>query len=643
MLNLILKGTINKLEYKILGKDLTPSFIASLSKEDRDLLCEELREKILETVSKTGGHLASNLGAVELTVSLLSVFDYTKDKIVFDVGHQYYSYKLMTGRFKDFDTLRQKDGVSGFPRRSESPYDCFDTGHSSTSISAALGMARARDIKGTDEYVVAVIGDGAMTGGLAYEALNDLGHSQNTRMIVILNDNEMSIDKNVGGMSEYLKKLRYSSGYLSAKKNTESFLNKIPLIGKGIIALIMGIKKFARFLVYRKSSSMFEDLGLRYYGPIDGHDTGNLIKTLNAVKDLNVPVLIHIITKKGKGYGFAEENPSNYHGVGPFDLETGVKSSSKLSYTGAFSGALLDAASKNKRVVGICAAMAIGTGMDAFAYKYPSRFFDCGIAEEHCVTMAGGMATAGMIPVVAIYSSFLQRAYDEILHDVCYMNNHVVFAIDRAGFVGNDGHTHNGMHDISYLNSMPGMTILSPRDYTDLKIAFNYAVNEVKGPVAIRYPRGSSPYEESGPLYKDPALITKPHIVIDEGEDYVLISTGLICKVCEEAMRILKEQGFNGKLVCLTVLKPLNTSDIIEVIGKSRFVFTGEEGIISGGFGESLKLELTRAGYNGIVNVFAVEDQMIRAGTVEQQLECAGLDPISIASRIKRIITEDVT
>ena len=628
------------MEYRFLGTDLTHSELSALKGRDREVLCEELRDKILRTVSSNGGHLASNLGTVELTVSLLSVFDYKKDKIVFDVGHQAYSYKLLTGRFDRFDTLRQKNGISGFPRRSESPYDAFDTGHSSTSISAALGMARARDLKGSDEYVVAVIGDGAMTGGLAYEALNDLGHSDNTKMLVILNDNEMSIDKNVGGLSHYLKQLRVSSGYLSAKKNTESFLNRIPVLGKGIISVIMGIKRFFRFLLFRRSQSMFEDLGFRYYGPIDGHDTETLIKAFNAVKDLNVPVLMHVITKKGKGYPFAEKDPSDYHGVGPFDLEKGVEPSSKLTYTGAFSGALVEIAMKNKNVVGICAAMANGTGMDKFAYKFPARFFDCGIAEEHCVTMAGGLACGGMIPVVAIYSSFLQRAYDEILHDVCYMNNHVVFAIDRSGFVGNDGHTHNGLHDISYLNSMPGMTILSPRDYSDLKICVDYAVNKVEGPVAIRYPRGASPYEQQGALYKDQSLIAKPHIVSDEGDDYVLIGTGLYGRVCDQAAALLSERGIKGRVICLTVLKPLATSDIIDAIGSSRYVFTGEEGILSGGFGQSLKLELTRAGYTGRVDNFAVEDQMIRAGTGTEQLQAAGIDADSVADRIEKIITE---
>lgn len=625
------------MDYKYLGTELSPERIASLNKNERTLLCEELRDKIINTVSANGGHLASNLGCVELTVAMLSVFDYTKDKLVFDVGHQSYSYKLLTGRYDKFDTLRQQGGIAGFPRITESPYDAFDTGHSSTSVSAAMGMARARDIKGSDEYVVALIGDGAMTGGLAYEAINDLGH-QNTRMIVILNDNEMSIDKNVGGMSKYLKSLRISSGYLSAKKNTESFLNKIPLLGKAVIALIMGVKRLFRFVVNRKIPSMFEDLGLRYYGPIDGHDTEGLIKAFNAVKDLNIPVLLHVVTKKGKGYSFAEEHPSDYHGVGPFDKAVGVKPSTKKSYTDAFAGSLLDVANKNKNVVGICAAMSIGTGMDKFAYKYPSRFFDCGIAEEHCVTMAGGMSRMGLVPVVAIYSSFLQRAYDEIIHDVCFMNNHVVLAVDRSGFVGNDGHTHNGLRDIAYLNSMPNMTILSPRDYVDLKLCMDYAVNHIDGPVAIRYPRGASPFEDEKGLYTDIELITKPHIVKDEGFDFVMFTTGLYDKVCEDAFEILSAKGVKGRLVCLTQINPINYSDILEVIGDSKFVFTGEEGILSGGFGETLKHEITTNGYEGKVTVFAVEDQMIKAGTVSQQLKLAHLDADSISDRILRVL-----
>ena len=352
-------------------------------------------------------------------------------------------------------------------------------------------MARARDLKKEDNYVIAVIGDGALTGGLAYEAINDLGHSK-TRMIVILNDNEMSIDRNVGGLSRYLSKLRVSSGYISAKRTTEGFLKKLGWFGRGIIKIILAIKDFFRFLLYRKKPSMFEDLGLNYYGPVDGHNTEDLIKALNAIKDIKDPMLLHVITKKGKGYAPAENNPSDYHGVGSFDLETGVSKNGKSSYTTAFAGALEEIAEKNPKVVAISAAMAQGTGLDHYSMRFPTRFFDCGIAEEHCVTMAGGLAVSGFVPVVAIYSSFLQRAYDEMITDVCFMNNHVVFSIDRAGFVGQDGHTHHGLLDLSYLNSMVNMTLFAPRDYKDLRNCLDYAVNTCTGPVAVRYPRGSS-------------------------------------------------------------------------------------------------------------------------------------------------------
>ncbi|MCR4688624.1 MAG: 1-deoxy-D-xylulose-5-phosphate synthase, partial [Saccharofermentans sp.] len=519
------------MDYKILGKDTSPEALKALTPKDRDELCLELRDKILETVSQRGGHLGSNLGVVELTVALLTVFDYRKDSIVFDVGHQSYSYKLLTGRFDRFDTLRQKGGISGFPRINESPYDSFDTGHSSTSISAALGMARARDLDKKDNYVVAVIGDGAMTGGLSYEALNDAGHSK-TKMIIILNDNEMSIDKNVGGFSRYLSGVRISSGYISAKHTTESFLKKLGIVGRFFIKVILAIKDFLRFILYRKKPSMFEDLGLNYYGPVDGHNTEDLINALEAVKDINHPVLIHIVTKKGKGYAPAENNPADYHGVGPFDLSKGVVKTGKGSYTSAFAGALMDIAASNQKVVAVTAAMSQGTGLDSFSMKFPTRFFDCGIAEGHCVTMAGGLAVKGYVPVVAIYSSFLQRAYDEMITDVCFMNLHVVFAIDRAGFVGQDGHTHHGLIDLSYLNSMVNMTVFAPRDYKDLRSCLDYAINKCEGPVAVRYPRGSSPFESAGPLYENSEDCIKPHIAQDFGTDFAIISIG---KMCSEA------------------------------------------------------------------------------------------------------------
>ena len=614
------------MEYKYIGQDLTPEMLHAMTDGERKVLCSELRHRILDVVSHNGGHLASNLGTVELTTALLSVFDYTKDKILFDVGHQYYSYKILTGRNDRFDTLRQKDGISGFPRISESQYDVFDMGHSSTSISAALGMARARDIKGTDEHVIAIIGDGAMTGGLALEAINDLGHSS-TKMTVILNDNEMSIDRNVGGMSKYLKKLRISSGYLSAKKNTENFLNKIPLLGKFLVAVIMRIKKFFRFLVNKQQPSMFEDLGLLYYGPIDGHDTKGLISALDAVKDLEKPVLLHICTKKGKGYELAEQNPSDYHGVGPFNLEKGVVKSGSSSYTSAFGGAMLDIASKNKNVVGITAAMAQGTGLDKFGYKFPTRFFDVGIAEEHAVTMAAGLSRNGMIPVVAVYSSFLQRAYDQIIHDVCFMNNHVVFAVDRSGFVGADGHTHNGLTDISYFNSVQGMTILSPRDYTDLRNCMEYAVNEVQGPVAVRYPRGTSPFESEGSLYTDPSDVIRPHSVADNGDDFVIVSFGTICDEAQSATEKLCEKGIKGKHINCAIIKPMPVEELKAMFGNCTKIFTVEEGIRTGGAGQSLR-ELLGEDYH--VYISAVDNQLIRAGSVKQQRQQAKIDSDSL-------------
>ena len=612
---------------------MTPETLKAMKPEEREQLCLELRDKILNTVSSNGGHLASNLGAVELTVALLSVFDYKKDKIVFDVGHQAYSYKLLTGRFDRFNTLRQKDGISGFPRISESPYDAFDTGHSSTSISAAMGIARARDLEGKKYNVVSVIGDGALTGGLAYEAINDLGHSK-TRMIIILNDNEMSIDKNVGGLSKHLSKLRISSGYISAKQTTESFLKKLGFVGRGLIKIILAIKDFFRFLLYRKTPSMFDDLGLNYYGPVDGHNMRDLIKAFDGAKEIKGPVLIHVITKKGKGYEPAETNPSDYHGVGPFNLETGV-GASKTSYTTVFANTMTELAAKNPKIVAISAAMTLGTGLDNFQMKYPARFFDCGIAEEHSVTMAGGLAVSGYIPVVAIYSSFLQRAYDEMITDCCFMDSHVVFAIDRAGFVGNDGHTHHGLLDISYLNSMVNMTVLSPRDYTDLKRCLTYAVETVKGPVAIRYPRGASPFEANGPLYTELEDITKPHVVCDYGNDFALISTGKICEEADLAMELLKEQGIMGKHINLTLIKPLPAKEIWDLLVGIKYVFSLEEGIISGGFGESLERELQILGFEKDVTVFGVRNPIVRAMTQKDQLKYCGLDGVTVASSIK--------
>lgn len=626
------------MEYKILGKkNLTPVALKTMTNEERAQLCAELRDKILNTVSSNGGHLASNLGVIELTVSLLSVFDYTRDKIVFDVGHQSYAYKILTGRFEEFDTLRQKGGISGFPRISESEYDRFDTGHSSTSISAALGMARARDLKKEDNYIVSVVGDGALTGGLAYEAINDAGHSK-TRMLIILNDNEMSIDRNVGGLSKYLSKLRYSSGYISAKATTESFLRKLGFFGRGLIRIIIALKDFFRFLIYRKKPSIFEDLGLVYYGPVDGHDVKSMIKAMDAVKDVKAPVLLHVVTKKGKGYGLAERNPSDYHGVGPFDLTTGVTGGSKPSYTTAFGGAICEIASQNRNVIAISAAMTQGTGLENYSLKFPTRFFDCGIAEEHCVTMAGGLAVSGFVPVVAVYSSFLQRAYDEMISDVCFMNSHVVFAIDRAGFVGNDGHTHHGLLDISYLNTMVNMTVLSPRDYKDLRHCLDYAVNKCEGPVAVRYPRGSSPFELAGPLYTEPEECVLPHMSYGSGNDFAIISTGRIASEADRAVELLKEKGINGIHINLAMIKPIPFKELIRMTNGIRNVFTLEEGILSGGFGEACARGFCENKCSCHVYNIAVANPMIRAASPTEQLKEAGIDAVSVAERISSVL-----
>lgn len=626
------------MEYRILGNNLSPEQLKGLSEDERSVLCDEIRDKIITTVSKNGGHLASNLGAVELTVALLSVFDYTRDKIVFDVGHQSYSYKLLTGRFDAFHTLRQKNGISGFPRINESPYDAFDTGHSSTSISAAMGIARAGILKKADYYTIAVIGDGAMTGGLSYEAINDLGHSK-TKMLIILNDNEMSIDRNVGGLSHHLSKIRMSNKYIQAKHKTEKFLTtKLPSMGKPIIKLMVNTKDFLRYLLYHEKPTIFDDLGLVYYGPVDGHDTQGMIDAFNAVKDINGPVIIHVCTTKGMGYKPAEKNPSDYHGVGPFDIETGVVSSGKRTFTGCLSDSLVEKGKYNDKIVAVCAAMSQGTGLDKFGKAYPERFFDCGIAEQHAVTMAAGLAVSGLIPVVAIYSSFLQRAYDSIIHDVCFMNNHVIFAVDRAGFVGNDGHTHNGLYDLAYFNTMPNMTCFAPCNYEELEFCLEYSINNVKGPAAIRYPRGGARIEQK--LYSNYEMVTKPHLILNYGEDFVIVSCGNMCHNAMETVTSLKESGINGKLIHIAMVKPLPIEDLMERIGSVQFVFTVEEGVLNGGIGETLQNELLLHGYRGNVSVIAVEDSMIKGSSQAEQMREAGLDVDSLVTSVKRKLSK---
>ena len=624
------------MEYKLLNKNMTPKEIASLSEDERSLLCKEIRDKILNVVSSNGGHLASNLGVVELTVALLTVFDYTEDRIIFDVGHQSYAYKLLTGRFDKFDTLRKKGGISGFPRLSESPYDHFDTGHSATSVSAAVGYARANELNDKNDHVIAVIGDGAMTGGPAYEAINDLGHRKD-RVIVILNDNTMSIGKNVGGLSKHLSKVRMSSGYLKVKRATEIFLTeKIPVLGKPIVALMLAIKDFFRFAIYRKTPTIFEELGLVYYGPVDGHNTKELINALESVKNINAPVLLHVCTKKGKGYKYAEKDPSNYHGVSSFDLARGVnnvKSDEIKTFTDCFSKTLIDIANKNRNVVAISAAMTQGTGLTDFAERYPTRFYDCGIAEEHGVTMAGGLSLGGKVPVVAIYSSFLQRAYDQILEDCCFMNNHVVFCLDRAGFVGPDGHTHNGLFDISYMLVMPNMKVFVPCDYEDMKLCLEDSINNEDCPCSIRYSKASEYKLEEHDVFE-------PRILSDKGNDFAFITCGSIQKQTDLAFASLKDQGYRGKNINLCCIKPLDINKIMELVKDIKYVFTVEEGIIPGGFGSYISDALLENGYKGHVKSLGIKDPMIRCGTLAEQFKDAGLDPESIANTVLDVLNK---
>lgn len=480
--------TIEKGHFKYLDNLDSPQYIKKLNFDQLDMLADEIREFVIESVSKTGGHLASNLGVVELSIALHKVFNTPADKIVWDVGHQSYIHKIITGRKDKFDTLKQFGGISGFPRIKESPHDIFDTGHSSTSISAALGFARARDIKKENYSVIAVIGDGALTGGMSFEALNDAGRST-TNLIVILNDNEMSISKNVGGMSRHLSNIRSGPYYYKFKEDMEYFFNHVPVVGKKTKDILHKIKSAIKYNFL--PGIIFEEIGFKYLGPIDGHNIEEMTSVLSKAKNLKGPVFIHVCTQKGKGYCFAEEKPQVFHGISPFEVETGeVLSKGGKSYSDVFGETIAELAENDKKIVAITAAMPNATGLEAFSKKFPNRFFDVGIAEQHAVTMSAGLAANGLTPVFAVYSSFLQRAFDQVHHDAAIGDHHVVLGVDRAGIVGEDGETHQGIYDLSYLRHIPNMAILAPSDYTDMKSMLTFAVENYKGPIAVRYPRG---------------------------------------------------------------------------------------------------------------------------------------------------------
>lgn len=555
--------------------------IKHMSLKKQEQLAKEIREFLIDNVSKTGGHLASNLGVVELTLSLFNVLDLDKDKLIWDVGHQAYVHKLLTGRKDKFDTLRQFGGISGFPKTSESIYDFFETGHSSTSLSAALGMARARDLKEEKHEVVAVIGDGALTGGMALEALNDAGYRK-TKLIIVLNDNQMSIGKNVGGLSKYLNKLRIDPKYNRFKEEVESTLKRIPNIGKGMAKYLEKVKNGIKKMVV--PGMFFEDIGIKYLGPIDGHNLKELTEVLSKAKNIKEPVIIHIITKKGKGYEFAEKNPGKFHGIGPFDCGSGevCADSSIITYSKAFGKEMVELGKQDKNIVAITAAMREGTGLSEFSKNFPNRFFDVGIAEQHAVTLAAGMAKAGLRPVFAVYSTFLQRAYDQILHDVCLQKLPVVLAIDRAGIVGQDGETHQGVFDLSFLTHMPNMTVMSPKSTLELKFMLRWAVKQ-KYPIAIRYPRGG----DNGKVLMKPIkdfTLGKWEVINDEGK-IALIAQGKMVQHALLAREKLINLGINVRVINASFIKPIDKELLNDLVDHKVELVTIEDNVVRGGLG----------------------------------------------------------
>ncbi len=604
----------------------SPEDLKKMTVDELKLLAAEVREFLINSVTATGGHLASNLGVVELTIALLAVFDTPEDKIIWDVGHQSYVYKLLTGRRDGFATLRKFGGMSGFPKTQESEYDSFNTGHSSTSASAALGMARARDYQGKKYNVAAVFGDGALTGGMMYEAMNDAGRGR-AKVIYILNDNAMSISKNVGAISKYLRELRQKPMYFKSKEVVLNFLSKLPYGGVGMARAIRHIKRAISATVL--PTTLFEDLGFDYYGPIDGHDFTSLFNALEHAKRSKKSVLIHLLTKKGKGYALAEGNPQDFHGIS-------ASGSVKVKdFSEAFGESLVSVASENAKVVAVTAAMPTGTGLDVFREKFKARYIDVGIAEQHAVTMSAGMAISGMIPVVPLYSSFLQRAYDQVLHDVCLQNLHVVFPIDRAGVVGADGETHQGMFDISFLNAMPNMSILSPSCYKELSEMLSYAVEEHNEPIAIRYPRGSECAENAVPEFE----FGKGYVLKD-GSDIAIFTTGRMIKTAMAVSEILSEKGVGVGVYVLPTIKPLDTKFVEENARGKKLMMTIEDGVMSGGFGAAVMTGL--AAYKDMPELVikAFPDKPVPHGTVAELDRLFQMDAESIAHFIEEKLNE---
>ena len=607
-----------------------PKDIKALSWEDLDVLGQEIRQFLIEKISATGGHLASNLGVVELTMAIYRTFDLPEDKVIWDVGHQAYTHKILSGR-KDFDDLRQFGGISGFPKRAESPCDSFNTGHSSTSISAGLGMALGRDLRGEDYHVISIIGDGALTGGMAYEALNNAARI-NKNFIIILNDNNMSISENVGGMSKYLSGIRTGAGYNDLKRQITDLLEKIPVAGPRMIRRISMIKQGLKQLLI--PGMLFEDMGITYLGPVDGHDVKQLSRVLNEAKRLDHAVLVHVLTKKGKGYAPAEKNPSAFHGVNPFDISTGKPKKAKTapSYTDIFSKKLVELAGKDKRIVAITAAMPDGTGLTRFKKEFPDRFFDVGIAEQHAVTSAAGMAAAGMRPVVAVYSSFLQRGFDQVLHDVCIQNLPVVFAVDRAGLVGSDGETHQGIFDLSYLTCIPNMAVLAPKNRWELEQELEFAF-QYPGPIAIRYPRGES--YQGLEEYQAPVEFRRGEL-ISEGEGIALLAVGSMVSTAEHIRDKLKEEGYDLTLANGRFIKPIDVKLVDRLAATHDCIVTLEENVLQGGFGLQVISYVHKHYPNVRVLNIALPDAYVEHGNVSLLREALGIDSDSIIRRMRK-------
>ncbi len=612
----------------LLEKITAPNDIKNIDKKDYPALAEEIRQFLIEKISVSGGHLGSNLGAVELTMALHLTLDLPDDKIIWDVGHQSYTHKLLTGRRDGFESLRKYHGMSGFPKRKESDCDAFDTGHSSTSISAGLGLVKARELKGEKNTIVSVIGDGSLTGGMAYEALNNCA-KMNTNFIIVLNDNNMSISENVGGVSKYLNNIRTRTGYINLRDNIYySMLDKRH--GDVIIGAVRKTKNAIKQMVV--PGMFFEDMGITYLGPVDGHDVNAMVKVLNEAKRVKKAVLVHVITEKGRGYEPAIKHPARFHGAEPFDIETGLPANKKEkpNYTDIFSTVMFKLGARNEKVVAITAAMAEGTGLKRFRNVYPDRFFDVGIAEQHAVTFAAGLAAGGMIPIVAIYSSFLQRAYDQILHDVCIQNLPVIFAIDRAGLVGSDGETHQGIFDLSYLSSIPNMHIMAPKNKWELSDMLKFAV-DAGVPIAVRYPRGQA-YDELKE-HRAPIQMGVSEIIYEEKE-VALLAVGSMVKTAVAAREILKSKGVKVSLVNARFVKPIDTDVIDRLSSKHSLLVPMEENVASGGYGEKVIEYVKEKGLSLKVLPISIPDEYVEHGSVDLLKQEIGIDAQSVADRV---------